>query len=53
MKTYTIKCPDCGVVENNISAVACDICGKYAEEIKLGDTWYSADDLDASNPYNQ
>lgn len=51
MREYLIKCDNCGIVSNT-SQVICDVCGKYISEIKLGDTWYSADELDEDNVYD-
>ena len=51
MKEYLIKCDNCGIVKN-ISQVTCYVCGKYISEIKLGDTWYNAEELDEDNVYS-
>ena len=50
MKKCLIKCDNCGIVSNT-SQVTCDVCGAYISEIKLGDSWYSVDELDEDNMY--
>jgi hypothetical protein len=51
MMTYTIDCPNCGIVHDNKSELTCDYCGAYFERIKFGDTWYDTDKLEEDNPY--
>jgi hypothetical protein len=51
-KTYTIECPNCGIVKNN-SPLYCDYCGNPIERIKIGYFWYDAVELDKDNPYYQ
>ena len=47
---YLVRCDNCGTVTNT-SPLICDTCGDYITEIKFGDTWYNADELDEDNPY--
>ena len=48
-KTYTIKCSDCGIIDNNHSPLYCDNCGEPIVKIKFGNSWYDADDLENSS----
>lgn len=50
-KTYTICCPECGVVTNNQSQVYCDKCKSPIEMIKLGCLWYNTEELEKDNPF--
>ena len=48
---YTVKCTQCGVVENNISPLYCDKCNTPLTEIKLGGEWHGVEELEDANPY--
>lgn len=50
MDRFLVKCCNCGI-NKNLSQITCDICGEYIDAIKLGNTWYSTDELDEDNPY--
>lgn len=49
--TYTMHCPNCGIVHNNKSGLTCDHCGAYFYGIKFEDIWYVVDELEEDNPY--
>lgn len=50
-KTYTINCPECGIIINNQSVLYCDNCKNPIEKVKFGCFWYSAEELEDDNPF--